>query len=49
VTRSRDLATARVVLDEHAMASKQYQLTWDDAMLILCCWFLLLWLILGGG
>jgi hypothetical protein len=37
------------MLDEHAMPSKQYQLTWDDAMLILCCWIVFLWLILGGG
>jgi len=31
------------------MQRKHHQLTWDDAMLILCCWIALLWLILGGG
>lgn len=26
----------------------QHQLTWDDAMLILACWIIIIWLILGG-
>lgn len=26
----------------------QHQLTWDDAMLILVCWIIIIWLILGG-
>jgi len=25
-----------------------HQLTWDDAVLLLICWFLFIWLILGG-
>jgi hypothetical protein len=32
-----------------AMPSKPIQLTWDDAMLILCGWIVFVWLILGGG
>ena len=37
------------MLDEHAMQRTQNQLGFDDAMLILCCWIFVLWLILGGG
>jgi len=37
------------MLDEHAMSSKPNVLTWDDAVLILCCWIVLLWLIIGGS
>ncbi len=36
------------MLDVRAMRT-QKQLTWDDAMLILCCWIVVLWLILGGA
>lgn len=29
-------------------AKPHHQLTWEDAMLILACWIIILWLILGG-
>jgi hypothetical protein len=37
-------ALARVI----AMTPKRSQLTWEDAMLILVCWIIVLWLILAG-
>jgi hypothetical protein len=37
------------MLDRRPMSPKPYQLTWDDAVIILICWVVILWLILGGS
>ena len=49
---TRDAVTAACAGTLDAPSSvvrqSQHQLTWEDAMLILVCWIVIIWLILGG-
>ena len=47
VMRSRAWRGMRAAVDENVAA--KHQLTFDDAMLLLVCWIIFLWLILGGS
>jgi len=45
--RSRAWRGTRTALDENVAA--KHQLTYDDAILLLVCWIVFLWLIVGGA